>query len=55
MLALVIILLVLWAVLAILGFAIKGLLWLAFVGIVLFAITAIIGWVRRSVRGRDRA
>jgi len=55
MLALVIILLVLWAVLAILGFAIKGLLWLAFIGLVLFAITAIVGWARRSSRRRTGA
>jgi hypothetical protein len=33
--------LVIWAVLAILGFLVKGLLWLAVVAIVLFVATAI--------------
>jgi len=48
MLALVIVLLVIWAVLAILGFVIKGLLWLAIVGLVLFVVTAIVA----AIRGR---
>ena len=34
--------------LAILGFAIKGLLWLAILGIVFFVITLIVGWLRRG-------
>ncbi|NYD38014.1 cbb3-type cytochrome oxidase subunit 1 [Actinomycetospora corticicola] len=34
--------------LAILGFVIKGLFWLAIVGIVLFVATAILGGVKRS-------
>jgi hypothetical protein len=41
-------LLVLWLILSILGFVIKGLLWLALIGIVLFVITAIVGYLRRS-------
>jgi hypothetical protein len=40
--------LVIWAVLAILGFLVKGLLWLAVVAIVLFVATAI--WA--MTRGR---
>lgn len=48
MLALIIILLVVWAVLAVLGFVVKGLLWLAIIGIILFVITAILGWIRRA-------
>ena len=48
MIALIIILLVVWAILAILGFAIKGLLWLAILGIVFFVITLIVGWLRRG-------
>ncbi len=44
---LVVVLLVLWLVLAIVGFAIKGLLWLALIGIVLFVGTGIIGMIRR--------
>jgi hypothetical protein len=46
MLVLLIVLLVLWLILAIVGFAIKGLLWLAIIGIVLFVGTAAIGVVR---------
>jgi hypothetical protein len=51
MLVLLIVLLVLWLILAIVGFAIKGLLWLAIIGIVLFVGTAAIGVVRgRALR-----
>ena len=53
MLTLVIILLIIWAVLAILGFAIKSLLWLAIVGIVLFVITALWGFIRRGGRAKS--
>jgi hypothetical protein len=45
---LVIVLLVLWLVTAVIGFAFKGLLWLAIIGIVLFLGTAAIGFVRRN-------
>ena len=48
MVALNIILLVIWLILAILGLAVKGLLWLAILGIVFFVITAIVGWLRRG-------
>lgn len=41
-------LLVLWLVLAVLGFVVKSLFWLAIVGIVLFIGTAIMGAVRRG-------
>jgi hypothetical protein len=51
MIAFIILLLVVWAVLAILGFVIKGLFWLAIIGILLFIITGIIGFIRRNVRG----
>jgi hypothetical protein len=47
MLILLIVLLVLWLILTIVGFAIEGLVWLAIVGIVLFVGTAAIGVVRR--------
>jgi hypothetical protein len=49
---LLIVLLVLWLILAIVGFAIKGLLWLALIGIVLFVGTAVIGAVRRRALRR---
>lgn len=44
-----IILLVAWAVLAIVGFAFHGLLWLAIIGIVLFVGTIAFGIVRGRV------
>lgn len=50
MLILVIVLLVLWAILAVVGFAIKGLVWLAIIGIILFIGTLVIGFVRRAAR-----
>jgi hypothetical protein len=45
---LIIVLLVLWLVAAVIGFAFKGLLWLAIIGIILFVGTAAIGFVRRN-------
>jgi len=48
MLVLVIVLLVLWLILSVVGFAIKGLIWLAIIGIILFIGTAAIGVVRRN-------
>ena len=45
--SLILILLVVWLVLAVLGFVIKGLVWLAIIGIVLFVATGIWGWIRR--------
>jgi hypothetical protein len=52
MLVFLIVLLVLWLILTIVGFAIKGLLWLAIIGIVLFVGTAAIGAVRRRALRR---
>jgi hypothetical protein len=52
MIVLVIVLLVLWVVATVVGFAFKGLLWLAIIGIVLFIGTAAIGFVRRSALRR---
>ncbi|MFI7543469.1 hypothetical protein [Actinoplanes sp. NPDC049599] len=51
-LVLLIVLLVLWLILAVVGFAIKGLLWLAIIGIILFLGTAAIGVVRRKAMRR---
>ena len=48
MLTLVIVLLAIWLILAVVGFAVKGLIWLAIIGIILFVVTAIIGWIRRT-------
>ena len=40
-------LLVLWVVLAVIGFVVKSLIWLAIVGIILFVATGIFGAIRR--------
>lgn len=45
---LIIALLVIWLVLSIVGFAVKGLIWLAIIGLVLFAATGVWGWVKRK-------
>ena len=45
-----IILLVAWAVLSVVGFAIKGLFWLAVIGIILFVGTVVFGLVRNRER-----
>jgi hypothetical protein len=47
MIGLIVTLLIIWAVLAVLGLAIKGLFWLFVIGLILFVATGIIGWVRR--------
>jgi hypothetical protein len=49
---LIIVLLVLWLITTIIGFAVKGLLWLAIIGIVLFVGTAVIEFVRRNALHR---
>ncbi|MET4158661.1 hypothetical protein [Agromyces sp. PvR057] len=46
----IVILLVAWAVLAIVGFVFEGLLWLAVIGIVLFIGTLVVGILRQRVR-----
>jgi hypothetical protein len=47
---LIITLLVIWLVLSIVGFAVKGLLWLALIALVLFVATGVWGWVKRKAR-----
>ncbi|WP_411374151.1 hypothetical protein ACLH0K_13940 [Arthrobacter sp. MPF02] len=47
---LLITLLIIWIVLSILGFIIEGLLWLAVIALVLFAATAVWGWLKRNAR-----
>lgn len=51
-LVLVIVLLVVWLILAVVGFAIEGLMWLAIIGVILFVGTAAIGVVRRKALRR---
>ncbi|TDW29290.1 hypothetical protein [Cryobacterium psychrophilum] len=48
MMNLIVFLLVVWLVFAVLGFVIKGLFWLAVIGIILFLVTAAFGWVKRK-------
>ncbi|MCU1421355.1 MAG: rane protein [Microbacteriaceae bacterium] len=54
MIILVIVLLVLWAILSVVGFAIKGLIWLAIIGIILFIGTLVIGLARRAMNGSKK-
>jgi hypothetical protein len=49
---LILALLVIWVVLSVIGFVVKGLIWLAVIGVVLFLGTAAIGFVRRKSVGR---
>lgn len=47
-----VILLIVWAVLSVVGFALEGLLWLGIIGVILFVGTLIFGAIRqRSRRG----
>lgn len=50
MTTLIIVLLVLWAVFAVVGFVVEGLLWLAFIGLILLVATAVWGWIKRRTR-----
>ena len=52
MLVALIVLLVLWLILAVVGFAVEGLTWLAIIGIILFVGTAAVGVVRRKALHR---
>ena len=47
---LIVALLVIWLILSILGFVVKGLLWLAIVGLILLVATAAWGWVKRKAK-----
>jgi hypothetical protein len=46
MLGIIGVLLIVWLVLVVLGFVIKGLVWLAIIGIVLFLVTGAFGGTR---------
>lgn len=41
-------LLVIWLIVTVAGFVIKGLIWLAIIGLVLFVATAVWGWIKRK-------
>ncbi len=49
MLGFIVALLFIWVILAVVGFTIKGLIWLAVIALVLFVITGIFGFIRRRV------
>lgn len=49
----IVILLILWAILSVVGFAFKGLLWLAAIGIILFLGTLIVGTIKQWNRRRS--
>lgn len=48
MIALIVVLLILWAVLSVLGFVLKGLFWLVVLGIILLVATGVFAWIRRG-------
>lgn len=50
MTTLIIVLLVAWLVLALLGVIVEGLLWLLFIGLILFVGTAAWGWLKMRNR-----
>ena len=50
MLRLLGLLLVVWLVLTIVGAVVKGLFWLAVVGLLFFVGTAVLGWNKRGTR-----
>jgi len=43
-------LLVIWLILSIVGFVVKGLIWLAIIGLVLFVATGVWGWLKRNTK-----
>jgi hypothetical protein len=47
-------LLVVWLVISVIGVVIKGLFWLAVVGLVFFAATAALGWNKRDNKALPR-
>lgn len=49
MIALIVLLLLVWLVLAVVGLVVKGLFWLFVIGAILFVVTAVIGFIRRRV------
>ena len=50
MLRLIGFLLVVWLVVTVVGAVLEGLFWLAVVGLLLFVVTAVIGWNKRDTR-----
>ncbi|GAA5020099.1 hypothetical protein [Actinopolymorpha pittospori] len=48
MLRILLIIAIVWLVLSVIGFVVKGLLWLGLIALVLFLATSVWGWVKRS-------
>ncbi|MGI8646739.1 MAG: hypothetical protein ACR2JX_00690 [Mycobacteriales bacterium] len=55
MFTLLVVLLLIWVGFVVLGAVIKGLFWLAVVGVVLFVVTGIVGFLKREVLSRGRS
>ncbi len=51
----IVVLLIVWAILAVVGFAIKGLFWLGIIGIILVVGTIVFGFVRRGANKAKKA
>jgi hypothetical protein len=47
-------LLVIWLVITVVGAVVKGLFWLAVLGLLFFAVTAAIGWNKRETKALPR-
>ncbi|NYJ05790.1 hypothetical protein [Petropleomorpha daqingensis] len=47
MIGFLVLLLIIWIALVVIGAVVKGLFWLAVIGVVLFLATAAFGWIRR--------
>ena len=50
MLRLIVFLLVVWLAVTVVGAVLEGLFWLAVVGLLLFVVTAVLGWSKRDTR-----
>ena len=48
MLGIIALLLVIWLAITVVGAVIKGLFWLAVIGVLLFVVTSALGWNRRK-------
>lgn len=48
MLKILLVILVVWLAISLIGFIIKGLFWLGVIGLALFAVTSIYGYVKRQ-------
>ncbi|MGZ4506724.1 MAG: hypothetical protein ACXVX8_05835 [Blastococcus sp.] len=54
MLGIIALLLVIWLAITVVGAVIKGLFWLAVIGVLLFVVTSALGWRRKGVGSGGR-